>query len=59
MNLNNFKLKIAELAAVNPEKSSDIWDEYFIAMDAIEDGGSISHETELALESIKQLIEEQ
>jgi hypothetical protein len=56
--LRNLKLHVREMAKLHPEKRDDIYDFYQLACDEVEEGGSESHECSLAIESIRQLIED-
>ena len=56
------KLNLIEYAkkcsATHPHLKDEIYDFVYLAYDEIEDGGSEEHETSLAYEDIKQLIDE-
>jgi len=47
-----------QCSATHPHLKDEIYDFVYLAIDEIEDGGSEQHETSLAYEDIKQLIDE-
>jgi hypothetical protein len=57
MNTKRLKEETKQFIAKYPEHSDEIKDLYYLALDEIMDGGSESHECELALESMRQLVE--
>jgi len=57
MNLETLKTYCKEQIKAHPDLKDDIFDLYVMARDEINDGGSESHECELAYEDIKELIE--
>lgn len=58
MNLEYLKGFCREKIAEHPELKQQIVDLYYLAINEINDGGSIFQEIGLAIESINQLIEE-
>ena len=58
MNLHYLKQFCIDKSAEFPKLKSEILDFFFLAKEEIEDGESESHEVELAISSIKQLVEE-
>lgn len=57
MNLDYLKRFCREKIAEHPDLVEQIFELYYLAQDEIEDGGSESHEVELAISSINELIE--
>lgn len=58
MNMHYLKRYCQEKINEYPTLKEDIADFYYLANDEIEQGGSEMHETDLAIESINQLIED-
>ena len=58
MQLQQFKNEINEQRVKYPLLKEEILDFYELAINETEEGGSPTHEIELCLESIKQLIDE-
>lgn len=58
MNLDYLVQRIREVVGVHPELKPDLYEFYQMAQDEINDGESEEHEVELALNSIKELLEE-
>jgi len=58
MELQQFKNYIKEQIVKYPSLKEEILDFYQLAIDEIDEGGSVTHEIELCQESIKQLIDE-
>jgi hypothetical protein len=54
--LVEFKANIDNLCAKFPDFKDEILDAYQLALDEIEGGGSISHEIELCLSDIDQIL---
>lgn len=57
MNLQSLAAEINRVYKMRPELESQLKDIYSLAADEIEDGGSETHECELAIDSIKELEE--
>ena len=57
MNLAQLKEKTKELITKNPELKDDLMEFYYLAVSEIEEGGSESHECELAYSDMMDLIE--
>lgn len=47
-----------EMMVKYPNHKSEIQDIYSLCMDEIEEGGSVEHECQLAMEDIRQLVGE-
>lgn len=58
MELQQFKKEINKQIVKYPLLKEEILDFYELAINEIEEGESATHEIELCLESIKQLIDE-
>ena len=58
MNLNYLKRYCVEKITDYPVLKEEISDFFYLACDEVEQGGSEMHETDLAIESINQLIED-
>ena len=56
MNLSELKKYALQMANENPTLKEEIWDFVQLAIDEIEDGGSIQHECSLAQRDIEELI---
>lgn len=57
MDIQNLKTFVRESMAKHPKLKEEIMEFYQLVIDEIEEGGSQSHECELAINSIKELIE--
>jgi len=58
MNLQALKSEVIKAINENPDLKSEILDFYYLAVSEIEEGGSESHECELAYNDIVELIKE-
>ena len=58
MNLQALKSVVIKAINENPDLKSEILDFYYLAVSEIEEGGSESHECELAYNDIVELIKE-
>jgi hypothetical protein len=58
MNLQALKSEVIKSINENPDLKSEILDFYYLAVSEIEEGGSESHECELAYNDIVELIKE-
>jgi hypothetical protein len=58
MNLQQLKSEVIKFTNENPDLKSEILDFYYLAVSEIEEGGSESHECELAYNDIVELIKE-
>jgi hypothetical protein len=58
MNLPELKSEVIKSINENPDLKSEILDFYYLAVSEIEEGGSESHECELAYNDIVELIKE-
>ena len=56
MNLAQLKEKTKELITKNPELKDDLMEFYYLAVSEIEEGGSESHECELAYSDMMDLL---
>jgi len=56
MTLQELKIKSIELAKQHPHYEDQIRDLFFLAQDEIDDGGSESHECELAISDMESLV---
>lgn len=56
MLINDFKKYCQDISRQHPELREDVIDIYTLAMDEIENEGSVSHEIEMAVNDIESLI---
>jgi hypothetical protein len=56
MTLQDLRKESLRLIKENPQLANDIWDFYSLAVSEIEDGGSESHECDMAYNDIIELI---
>lgn len=56
MKVNEFKKYCQDVVQQHPELRADVIDLYTLAMDEIEDGGSPTHEIEMAVADIESMI---
>ena len=58
MNLPQLKEETKKFVAENPDLKDEILDFYYLAVSEIEEGGSESHECDLAYNDMVELIKE-
>jgi hypothetical protein len=58
MNLHQLKEETKKFVAENPDLKDEILDFYYLAVSEIEEGGSESHECDLAYNDMVELIKE-
>jgi hypothetical protein len=58
MQLSDLKTEVIKFVKENPDLKSEILDFYYLAVSEIEEGGSETHECELAYNDIVELIKE-
>lgn len=56
MTLSELRKESLRLVKEHPQHANDIWDFYSLAVSEIEEGGSESHECDLAYNDINELI---
>ena len=54
--IETFKLYCKDLIAEYPELRDQIQDIFYLAMEEIEDGGSVTHEIQLAMDDIDNIL---
>ena len=59
MSLSELSAKCKESIEKYPHRRDEIQDLYYMAEEEINDGGSVEHETELALGSLQEIAEEE
>lgn len=57
MNIDILKQMTVQLVANHPEHKEQLMELYQLAVDETEEGGSVSHECELAISDMEYLIE--